>query len=59
MPDITMCEGQGCPQRERCWRYTAKPSEFRQAYFVDPPLREDGSCYHRIAVGEGAKKGEA
>lgn len=45
MPDITMCEGTGCPAKESCYRFTAKPSEFRQSYFVKPPY-ENGKCTH-------------
>ena len=37
MPDITMCSGKDCPLKESCYRYTAKPSEFRQSYFSIPP----------------------
>lgn len=43
MPDITMCEGDGCPKREQCWRYTAEPSLYRQAYFIASPVK-DGAC---------------
>lgn len=45
MPDITMCEGTNCPHKEKCYRFTAKPSEFRQSYFVEPPIK-DGKCDH-------------
>lgn len=45
MPDITMCEGTDCPHKEKCYRYTAKPSEFRQSYFAEPPIK-DGKCDH-------------
>lgn len=45
MPDITMCSGTDCPHKENCYRYTAKPSEFRQSYFVEPPIK-DGKCDH-------------
>lgn len=37
MPDITMCEGGNCPIKNKCYRHTAKPSEYRQSYFIDPP----------------------
>lgn len=37
MPDITMCEGTNCPIKEKCFRFTAKPSEFIQSYFSDAP----------------------
>jgi hypothetical protein len=41
MSDITMCEGQDCPLRESCYRYTAQPNPFRQAYFLKEPLKEE------------------
>ncbi len=47
--DITMCSGQGCPIKEKCYRFTAKPSEFRQSYFLDTPIKiKDGvaKCDH-------------
>lgn len=46
MPDITMCEGLECPLKESCYRYTATPNEFRQSYFLEIPLKEDGECEH-------------
>ena len=45
MPDITMCEGNDCPLKERCYRFTATPNEYRQAYFVDPPYIDDECTY--------------
>ena len=45
MADITMCSGEKCPLKENCYRYTAKPNEFRQAYFMEPPVSE-GKCEH-------------
>ena len=45
MADITMCSGEKCPLKENCYRYTAKPNEFRQAYFMEPPVSE-GECEH-------------
>ena len=36
MPDITMCKGEDCPQKESCYRYTAVPDIY-QSYFVEPP----------------------
>jgi hypothetical protein len=47
MPDITMCDGYNkataniCPLQNNCWRYTATPSEYRQAYFVDAPFIDE------------------
>jgi hypothetical protein len=40
MPDITMCEGQGCPLKESCYRFTATASSMRQAYFIDSPYNK-------------------
>jgi hypothetical protein len=42
MPDITMCPGTNCPQKEKCHRFTAKPSEY-QSYFIETPIK-DGKC---------------
>lgn len=44
MPDISMCKGKHCPLKESCHRYTAKPNEFRQSYFYEPPVNEAGEC---------------
>ena len=44
MPDITMCPGQDCPMKERCYRSTATPSDWRQTYFLGIPLKEDKTC---------------
>lgn len=43
MSDITKCKGTDCPVNEHCYRYTAKANEFRQSYFVEPPIK-DGKC---------------
>jgi hypothetical protein len=47
MSDITKCYGADCPMKESCKRFTAKPNEFAQSYFLDPPYHiNDGgfSC---------------
>lgn len=46
MPDITMCTGEGCPLKQTCWRYIAKPSEW-QCYFTEVPLK-DGKCDYYV-----------
>jgi len=38
--NITMCKGKGCPYKDGCLRYTAKPNEYRQSYFATIPLKE-------------------
>lgn len=42
MADITMCLGTNCPLKEKCYRFTAKASEY-QSYFMKPPFK-DGNC---------------
>ncbi len=43
MTDITKCSGKDCPFKEVCYRYTAPSSEFRQSFFVEPPIK-NGEC---------------
>lgn len=38
MPDIAMCNGSGCLIKNDCYRYTAKPSEYLQSFFVEAPF---------------------
>ena len=38
MPDISMCRGENCTKSANCYRFTAKPSEYWQAYFVTSPV---------------------
>jgi hypothetical protein len=44
MPDLAMCQGDGCSQKIACYRYRAVPTPLRQSYFVKPPVRTDGTC---------------
>jgi len=44
MADITKCAGNDCKLKKSCYRYTARNSEFRQAYFVESPVNSDGFC---------------
>lgn len=52
MSDITMCNGEGCPMKNDCYRFRAEPSEFRQSYFGAPPIK-DGRCsfFWRVTPG--------
>ena len=43
MSDISMCFGKGCPLKDNCYRFTAKPNEFRQSYLMEVPFK-DGKC---------------
>lgn len=38
MADITKCKGEGCPFKERCYRFTAKGAYY-QSYFQFPPIK--------------------
>lgn len=43
MPDISMCIGNDCTKKEKCYRFKAKPCEYAQSYFCDPPFEiKDG-----------------
>ena len=45
MPDITMCDGEGCPKAVSCYRHTADPTPFYQTWFVEAPYdHETASC---------------
>lgn len=41
MPDITLCTNTDCPVRDKCFRYTAEPSEFMQSYSMFYPINDD------------------
>jgi hypothetical protein len=43
MADITMCSGEGCHMKNKCYRFTAKPDEHWQSWFGTVPI-EDGKC---------------
>ena len=54
MPDITMCLNKDCPIRTSCYRFTATPSDNRQAY-AEFEFRETENlrgCTHYINNGE-------
>jgi hypothetical protein len=49
MADITMCHGALLTDDKAtlckdCYRFNAKPNEYRQAYFIQVPMLVDGSC---------------
>lgn len=50
MPDISMCHGEGCPQKETCYRYTAKPSEYRQSYGMFEANMNNKKCDYYVPV---------
>lgn len=42
MLDITVCNGNGCPLKKHCRRYTTNPSD-GESYFIEPPIK-DNKC---------------
>jgi len=46
MADISMCSGEKCEAKHTCYRFTAKPNEYRQSYFANPPTKESGCEYY-------------
>lgn len=43
MPDITMCLNRECSMRRTCFRYRAKPNEYRQSCY-EFKQDENGNC---------------
>lgn len=43
MPDISMCANEACPLKNKCYRYTATPTMYRQAY-ADFAPDDKGEC---------------
>ena len=39
MADITMCSWEGCPMKEKCYRFTAPRCEY-QTVFIDVPIKD-------------------
>jgi hypothetical protein len=40
MPDLTLCKGENCPQKNDCLRFRAKP-DLLQYYFNEVPYQEE------------------
>lgn len=40
MPDITMCTNNGCPLKDRCYRFTAETKEFMQSFCQFKPVMD-------------------
>lgn len=46
MPDIAMCEGNGCDKKEKCYRFKATPSQWQS--YSDFTPEEKGGCEYFI-----------
>ena len=44
MVDISMCGGENCELKDKCYRYLAKASKYRQAYIA--PEKRGKDCKH-------------
>jgi len=55
MADITMCNDDECPKKEYCYRFTAEPNPYRQAYFMYSPKQMDG-CPEYVRNEEAEKR---
>ena len=46
MTDICCCSGEDCPFKEKCFRFTAKRSQY-QSFFCEAPIeKETNTCKH-------------
>ena len=52
MPDISMCNNALCPSKDYCYRFTAKPSEFRQSYINFTLESDEISCSYFMPNGK-------
>lgn len=50
--DICQCSGEGCPMKDRCWRYLT-PADKYQSYFVEVPIDTHGKCKYYWEVKNG------
>lgn len=46
MPDIAMCKDDTCSLHDKCYRFTATPSEYQ--YWFDSPRKDDECEYFRL-----------
>lgn len=56
MPDIAMCWGDNCPIKETCYRFTAKPSKWRQSFLAESPIKEDNTCEYFMEIWDKSKE---
>lgn len=43
MADITMCKGEMCANKEKCYRFTAPANPYWQSYYIPSPIK-NGHC---------------
>lgn len=50
-----MCTHSGCPVKEKCYRFTANPSESQSYFSGNPSTVNDGKFYCTFFWGENAE----
>jgi hypothetical protein len=57
VPDISMCSNKECSHKEECYRFTATPNEFSQAYADFKEIEKGEGCEHFMSnKNKGLKK---
>lgn len=60
MPDISMCHGVGCAERDTCYRHVATPNPELQSWAFFDSARESGKpCEYRLGVEDREGEGES
>ncbi len=54
--DFNMCVDDDCPSKDKCYRYTADPIVYGQAFFFDYPRYEDDDKCDYFVVNKGRGK---
>lgn len=56
MADITKCRGDGCPRREKCYRYTAEEDKYQSYLVVSPHTIVKNKFYCELFWGERSEQ---
>jgi len=56
MPDISLCLNTTCPSNKYCYRFTATPNEYKQAYASFTLEDDEMSCSHFWSNGVNSDK---
>ncbi len=54
MPDFSKCNGEGCPIRDKCYRYVCKPDLYQ--YYIQTPEVINGKCDYQMSIPESKCK---
>ena len=56
MPDISKCKNETCVKKDKCYRFTCIPSEFRQSYSDFEPLKNKKTAFYCSAFIQNVPK---